>query len=414
MNATIITIGDEILIGQIVDTNSAWLADKLNLLGIKVDEIISISDDSNHIIEALTKYEGNKDLIIISGGLGPTKDDITKMTLASYFESELKSDEEVLLHIESLFKQRGIMVSEVNRQQAMLPAKCKKLKNPSGTASGMWFERNGSIFVSLPGVPYELKDIYNESLLPELRKKITGNTIVHRTIMTQGVPESVLSDRIKDWETALPDFIKLAYLPSPGLVRLRLTAIGSSSDSLKEILEVEIHKLLNIIEKDVFSLEDIPLEQVIGSILKERSLSLACAESCTGGAISQLITSFPGSSAYFKGGVIAYSNSIKIETLKVDASKIEQYGAVSKQVVEEMAIGIRKLFNVDYSIATSGIAGPEGGSIEKPVGTTWISVSSTKKTISKQFLFGEHRGRNVEKASLFSLNMLRKMILDIQ
>jgi nicotinamide-nucleotide amidase len=414
MNAAIITIGDEILIGQIVDTNSAWLAENLNLLGIKVDEIVSLSDDSQHIQNTLKRYEGNKELIIISGGLGPTKDDLTKKTLTEYFDSELIINPEVLAHIEVLFAQRGIRVSEMNRMQAMLPVNCRVLKNPSGTAAGMWFERGGSIFVSLPGVPYELKDIYYQSLLPELHKVITGNVIVHRTIMTQGIPESILSEKIKDWEESLPDNIKLAYLPRPGIVRLRLSAIGSSASELNAILESEISMLLKIISNDVFSLQDSSLESVIGELLLQKSLTLATAESCTGGSIASLITSVPGSSQYFKGSVVAYDNSVKINLLNVNIDNIKKYGAVSQHVVEEMAIGIRKRLQVDYSIATSGIAGPEGGTNEKPVGTTWIAVSSTEKTYSNRFLFGEHRGRNIEKASLAALNMLRKMILDIK
>ena len=413
MNAAIITIGDEILIGQIVDTNSAWIAENLNLLGIKVDEIVSVSDDSSHIKNTLRRYEGNKELIIITGGLGPTKDDLTKTTLAEFFDSELVMNYEVLSHIENLFGERGIKLSEVNRMQAMLPAKCRVLHNPSGTAAGMWFERGGSVFVSMPGVPYELKDIFSQSLLPELHRVNNGNVIVHRTLMTQGVPESLLSDRIKDWEDALPDFVKLAYLPRPGIVRLRLSAIGESSVQLKEILEFEIHKLLHIIDKDVFSLEDTTLEKVVGDLLIEKAHTLATAESCTGGSIASLITSVPGSSRYFKGSVVAYDNLIKEEIVNVKGDTIRKYGAVSQQVVEEMSRGVLDLLKADYAIATSGIAGPDGGTAEKPVGTIWISVSSAEKTVSKRFLFGEHRGRNVERTTLTALNMLRKMILGI-
>ncbi len=414
MNAAIITIGDEILIGQIIDTNSAWIAEGLNLLGVKVDEILSISDDSRHIKDTLKRYEGNKELIIITGGLGPTKDDITKITLAEYFKTELKMNSEVLAHIEVLFNQRGMRVSEVNRLQAMLPVKCKLLHNPSGTAAGMWFERGGSVFISLPGVPYELKDIYHQSLLPELQKVIKGSVIVHRTIMTQGIPESILSERIKDWEGALPVNVKLAYLPRPGIVRLRLTATGKSTIGAKEILEAEIQKLLKIIREDVYCLEDVPLEKVVADLLNVHSLTLATAESCTGGSIAKLITSMPGSSRYFKGSIVAYDNSVKESILNVKNESIQMYGAVSQQVVEEMAEGIRLKLGVDYSIATSGIAGPDGGSEMKPVGTTWIAISSAEKTISRKFLFGEHRGRNVEKATLTALNMLRKIILTLE
>jgi nicotinamide-nucleotide amidase len=414
MNSAIITIGDEILIGQIVDTNSAWIAEELNLLGIKVDEIVSVSDNPQHIKDTLMHYEGNKELVIITGGLGPTKDDLTKKTLAEYFDSKLDMNYDVLAHIEKLFGKRAIRVSELNRLQAMLPVKCKVLMNPSGTAAGMWFERGGSIFVSMPGVPYELKDIYSQSLLPELQKINKGNVIVHRTIMTQGIPESILADRIKVWEEALPNNVKLAYLPRPGIVRLRLSAIGQYADKLKQILELEIKKLSVIIEKDIFSFEDEVLEKVIGDLLNAKSLTVATAESCTGGAIASLITEVPGSSKYFKGSVVAYDNEVKVTMLGVNQKTLKLYGAVSQQVVEEMAKGIRTRLKADYSIATSGIAGPDGGSEEKPVGTTWIAISSAEKTLSKRFLFGEHRGRNIEKTVLAALNMLRKMILEIE
>jgi nicotinamide-nucleotide amidase len=411
MNAAIITVGDEILIGQITDTNSAWLASKLNLLGIKVDEIISVSDSPGHIVESLSRYIGKKDLILITGGLGPTKDDLTKKTLSEYFGMELKLRPEVLKHIENLFSTRSIRISESNRLQAMLPENCKVLHNPSGTAAGMWFEKEGSVIISLPGVPYELMDIYSQSLLPELQKIKKGSIIVHRTIMTQGVPESILSDRISSWEDALPANIKLAYLPKPGLVRLRLSATGDSADELNELLEVEISKLLKIIDKDVFSTVDMPIERVIAGLLTQRSQSISTAESCTGGTIASMITSVPGSSKYFKGGIIAYDNDVKTGILKVKQESLSDHGAVSQKVVEEMAISVREILNTDFSIATSGIAGPDGGTAEKQVGTVWIAVSSGEKTISRKFLFGEHRGRNIEKASQTALNMLRKMIL---
>lgn len=411
MNAAIITIGDEILIGQIIDTNSAWLAEQLNMLGIKVDEIISISDSPDHIKASLRNYEGKKDIVLITGGLGPTRDDLTKKTLADYFNSELQMNQEVLAHIENLFPARGMKVLEINRLQAMLPLNCTILHNPSGTAAGMWFERSETVFVSMPGVPYELMDIFNHSLKKLIIKRIKGSTLLHRTLMTQGVPESVLSDRLKDWEAALPVNVKLAYLPRPGIVRLRLTATGDNISQIKETLEEQTRKILEIIGDDVYCLEDQPLERVVGELLKKTGKHLAVAESCTGGAISRLITSIPGSSQYYKGGITAYSNDVKTALLGIDKALISQHGAVSREVAEAMAYGIRKLLSVDYSIAVTGIAGPEGGSVEKPVGTTWIAVSSPEKTFSKGFSFGEHRGRNIEKASLAALNMLRKLIL---
>ena len=416
MNSSIITIGDELLIGQVVDTNSAWLADQLNILGISVNEIISVSDNSDHIKQTLSKYEGKVDLVFIMGGLGPTKDDITKSTLAEYFNSSLVFHQEVADHIEFLFKGRGFKLSESNKLQAMLPDNCKILKNPSGTAQGMWFERSSTIFISLPGVPYELKDIFSLSLLPELKPIIKGSIVVHKTIMTQGIPESYLSDRLKKWETELPSYLKLAYLPKPGIVRLRLTGRGEEKDKAQILntIELEVNKVLEIISKDIYGYDDEPIEQVIGKLLISNNSTLSIAESCTGGNIAQMITSIPGSSGYFKGSLVAYSNEIKINILGVNSSQIVKYGAVSKEVVEEMAEGSLRLFKTDYAIATSGISGPEGGTPEKPVGTTWIAVASSKKTISSMFLFGDHRGRNIERASLAAINMLRKMILQIE
>lgn len=414
MNACIITIGDEILVGQIVDANSAWIAEQVNLLGIKVLEIISISDNSIHIKQTLSKYEGFTDLVLITGGLGPTNDDITKHTLAEYFNSKLTNHPEVIAHINELFGARGQKVSEINRLQAMLPDNCRVLKNPSGTAQGMWFEKGGTIFVSMPGVPYEMKDIMTLSLLPILNEKIKGPIVLHKTMMTQGIPESYLSLRLKEWESQLPSDIKLAYLPKPGIVRLRLTATGTERNQLGKVLEAEISKALKIIGDDVYGYDDQPIEKVIGEILLERNATLAIAESCTGGFIAHLITSIPGSSKYFLGSVVAYSNLIKEGFLGVDAAIINDYGAVSKEVVEKMASGILKKFNSDYAIATSGIAGPDGGTYEKPVGTTWIAVASAEKVVSCKYLLGEHRGRNIEKAANTALNMLRKIILQIE
>ena len=413
MRASIVTIGDEILIGQIIDTNSAWIAENLSILGISITEMMSVSDNREHIISTLERYESHVDLVVLTGGLGPTRDDITKQTLADYFNTVLVENREVLGNIRRLFGIRGMKVTEINEKQAMVPATCKILNNPSGTAPGMWFERNGTIFISLPGVPYELIDIFTQSLLPELTSRLNGMVVAHRTIMTQGIPESYLSEMIKDWEVSLPINIKLAYLPRPGIVRLRLTGAGSSRESIDRDLSTEIEKLKMILPSEIFSLSDEPLENVIGTLLKEGGKTLVTAESCTGGNIARLITSIPGSSIYYKGSVIAYSNNIKTKQLNVDPSIIEKYGAVSREVVERMAEGARNIFDADYAIATSGIAGPGGGSSNKPVGTTWIAIADHKTTLSKHFYFGEHRGRNIEKASYSALSMLRKMILGI-
>ncbi|MCF8381893.1 MAG: competence/damage-inducible protein A [Bacteroidales bacterium] len=414
MNAAIVTIGDEILIGQIIDTNSAWIAQQLNLTGVQIKEIRSISDNHQAILNTLRDFESGMDLVVLTGGLGPTKDDITKKSLAEYFESRMVENQEVLIHIGELFKKRGFSLTETNRQQAILPHNCIPLKNNSGTAAGMWFERSGTIFVSMPGVPFEMKGIVNDELLPRLQSMINGNVIIHKTIMTQGVPESYLAAKIKDWEEALPDDIKLAYLPRPGIVRLRMTAIGKNRDYLNVLLQQEEIKLLSIISDDVFATEDISLEQFIGNLLKEKKLSLSTAESCTGGNIASSLTSVAGSSAYFIGSVVAYSNEIKINELGVSKDDIENYGAVSEKVVTAMAQNVRIKMKTDFGIATSGIAGPSGGTEEKPVGTTWIAVSSAEKCIARRFNFGEHRGRTIDRATLTSLNMLRKIILGIE
>jgi len=413
MNAVILTIGDEILIGQISDTNSSWIAEHLNLLGIEIREMISISDRREHILSTLRRFEGSVDMVICTGGLGPTSDDITKHTITAYFNTVLVEHADVLDDIHTLFQKRGMKVTEANRLQAMVPETCRILRNPSGTAPGMWFERNDTIFVFLPGVPYEMMDIFNTSLMSMISERLDDLVVAHQTVLTQGIPESYLSDRLKDWEAALPENIKLAYLPRPGLVRLRLTGVGNNRKILEEQLTAEISKLKLVLAEDIYGYNDETLEVVIGEILRRNFRTLSTAESCTGGNIAKLITSVPGSSAYYTGSVIAYSNKVKITQLGVDPGTIKKQGAVSREVVEQMARGIIDLFQTDYSIATSGISGPGGGTQEKPVGTTWIAVASKEKCISKRFSFGEHRGRNIEKASFTALNMLRKLLLGI-
>ena len=411
MKAAIITIGDEILIGQVIDTNSAWIADSLNMIGVEVIEKRTISDQDQSIKKVLSDFEGKADLVIMTGGLGPTRDDITKKSLNDFFGGEMIENKEVLDHIYKLFAKRGFPVSELNRLQAVIPDSCLPLRNSQGTAPGMLFERSGTMFISLPGVPYEMQSLMKEEVIPLIGKKMNGNIVFHRTVMTQGIPESFLAAMIKDWEYALPGNIKLAYLPRPGIVRLRLTALGKSREELNQLIEVEIDKLLKIIPEDIFAFDDILLEKVVGALLRDRSLTLSAAESCTGGRISNLITSIPGSSDYFKGSVISYSNEIKTGVLDVPAEIILEHGSVSRQVVEIMAKNIREKFKTDYSIAVSGIAGPSGGTDEKPVGTTWICISSAEKCCSKQYKFGEHRGRNIEIAAITAINLLRKMIL---
>ena len=411
MLAEIITIGDELLIGQVVDTNSAWIAEQLNLIGIRVHQITSISDNQEHILQTLEEASARAQLILITGGLGPTKDDITKQTLCKYFDTSLIFSHEAYKNIENLFYHRGVKVTEVNRQQAMVPANCKVLPNVNGTAPCMWFEKDNRIYVSMPGVPFEMKAIMEQEVLPLLLHK-HKQVIIHRTILTEGVGESMLASIIEPWEDALPDFIKLAYLPQPGMVRLRLTAYGNDREVLQNAINKAENELFPLAGKYIFGFDDDTLESVVGQLLRQKGKTLSTAESCTGGNIAQLITSIAGSSDYFKGSVVAYSNEIKEKLLGVPHQTLLDYGAVSEQTVIAMAEGIRERFDTDYSIAVSGIAGPGGGTDEKPVGTTWIAVATPAGSTARKFLLGDHRGRNIRKASVSALNMLRGKLMD--
>ncbi len=411
MKAEIISIGDEILIGQIVNSNSSWLGEKMISLGIDVVRMSTISDKRQDILDALDEAGNRADIILITGGLGPTKDDITKQSLADYFNTRLVVKEKALDDIRNLFKARGWELNELNKKQAEVPENCTPLQNKEGTAPGMWFEEKERIYVSMPGVPFEMKSIFIDEVIPKLRKKLGTDVIYQKTILTQGVGESWLSEKISVWEDSLPENMKLAYLPQPGIVRLRLTAVGDNNQELGKEANREIEKLKQIIPGLIFGYDNDSLEKVVGRLLREKKLSLSTAESCTGGYIAHLITSIAGSSDYYKGSVVSYANEIKEKTLGVSASAIDQYGAVSEAVVRQMAEGIRQKFGTDYSIATSGIAGPDGGTDEKPVGTTWIAITGPGRSIAKKFQFGEHRGRNIRRTALQALNMLRKEIL---
>lgn len=412
MKAELITIGDEILIGQIVDTNSAWMGQSLNLAGIEVFQITSVHDDAPHIMKALADAEVRVDLVLITGGLGPTKDDITKKTLCEYFNTELKFYPDVFEHVRTLLTSRNIVVNQYNRDQAMLPANCTVLHNSAGTAPGMWFERNNTIFVSMPGVPFEMEAIMTEQVLPRLRERGIGTSIVHKSVLTIGLPESMLAEKISEWESALPSFVKLAYLPSPLMVRLRLSGYGTEKEILEAEIEKQVNKLLTIIPENIFGFDDDNLALVVGRKLAESGSTLAVAESCTGGYIAHAITSNPGSSAYFKGGIVAYSNEIKNRILGVPAQMLEQFGAVSREVAEGMAMGARTVLNADYSIATTGIAGPDGGSAEKPVGTVWIAVAGPSGVKSEKYIFRHNRERNIIRSSQTALNMMRMLLLN--
>lgn len=410
MKAEIITIGDEILIGQIVDTNSAWMGQQLNLLGIEVYQVTSIHDNHEHILKAFAEAEQNAELVLITGGLGPTKDDITKKCLCEYFDTELVFYPEVLEHVQSLLSARNVSINKLNRDQALLPASCTVLHNSAGTASGMWFERNGTIFVSMPGVPFEMEAIMIEEVFPRLVKMGITQSIVHKTVLTIGLPESMLAEKIEKWEDSLPDFIKLAYLPSPMMVRLRLSGYGTNQSFLEAEIDRQVKELITIIPEAVFGFDDDNLGIVLGRMLVESGKTLALAESCTGGNIAHFMTSNAGSSVYFKGGVVAYSNEIKNKLLDVPTELLESFGAVSQEVAEAMALGAQKALNADYAVATTGIAGPDGGSDEKPVGTVWIAVAGPSGVTSKKYIFKHNRERNIIRTTHTALNLLRIFI----
>jgi len=413
MKAEIITIGDEILIGQIVDTNSAWIGEQFNMNGIEIMQITSIRDNREHILEALKAAEDRVDLVVITGGLGPTKDDITKNVLCDYFNTELVFHKPTLDHIIERFNLRGIDMNKLNRDQALLPASCTILPNKLGTAPGMLFEQNDTIFVSMPGVPFEMKYLVEFELLPRLRKTGRTKAIYHKTVLTQGLPESMLAERIADWEDALPSHIKLAYLPNPMAVRLRLTARGEDTEVLKADVEAEIEKLRPLIADSIFGYNNETLAEVIGRMLIESGKTMAVAESCTGGYISQLVTEVPGCSAYYKGSVTAYANETKENLLGVNHETLENFGAVSEDVALEMVAGVKKALNADYAVSTTGIAGPDGGTPEKPVGTVWIGVSGPHLTFAKKYVFvGDHRERNITRSAQTALQMLRRMVLE--
>jgi nicotinamide-nucleotide amidase len=410
LTAEIISIGDELLIGQVVNTNAAWMGVEFNQAGIKIQQVTTISDDRNHILSALHEASQHVELILITGGLGPTKDDITKETLCEFFNTRLVFNHDIYENIIKLFGIKGLQISELNRKQAEVPEACKPIENSNGTASGMWFEKEGRIYISMPGVPYEMKAMVKDTIIPELLKRFNTGAIVHKTIMTQGIPESVLAQKIENWEDGLPKNFKLAYLPQPGAVRLRLTASGPDKYLLEQMINVEIAKLQNIIPGDISGYDDEQLNETIGKLLREKGKTLSTAESCTGGYIAHLITLVPCSSDYFKGSIIAYANEAKEALLGVRNQSLIEYGAVSEQVVIEMAEGARTKLQTDFAIATSGIAGPGGGTDEKPVGTTWIAIATPDKTIAGYFLMGNHRERNIRKTAATALNMLRKSI----
>lgn len=411
MKAEIVTIGDELLIGQVVDTNSAWIAEQLNLIGISVSQITSISDNDSHILSTLAEASKRADVIIMTGGLGPTKDDITKLALCDYFKAHLVFDQPSYENIERIFKGRGFVMTDVNRKQAEVLSCCDPLLNEKGTAPGMWIRQDGKIYVSMPGVPFEMKSLMLNHVLPRL-KPLSKKIIIHRTILTHGVGESFLADKIENWESSLPSHIKLAYLPQIGIVRLRLSASGNSREILLQEVNKLVDELYRIIPEYIFGEEEDTLETIVAKLLKEQNLTIATAESCTGGYLAHLVTSVPGSSEYFKGSVVSYSNEVKMNILGVKPETLETHGAVSKETVIEMAEGLKKVISSDFAISISGIAGPDGGTDEKPVGTVWIAISTPYKgTISRKLQLTKTREHNIRRSALAALDMLRKELL---
>ncbi len=420
MNAELLTIGNEILIGQITNTNAVWMAQELNLIGLSVVHMSSVADEKHSILKAFADASKRVDIVLITGGLGPTKDDITKSTFCEYFETELVTDENVLKDVTGFFSKRNKEVSEINRKQAEVPKGCLVIRNKNGTAPGMWMEKNNTIFVSMPGVPYEMQAMVTDNVIPEIKRRFKLPFIFHKTILTQGIGESDLADLISDWEDSLTEKeIGLAYLPSPGMVRLRLSSKGFDELELHHKIEFQIEKVKPLIEKYIYGYEEYgktqpKIEEILGELLLEKGLKLGLAESCTGGYISHLITSVAGSSSYYNGCIVPYHNEFKHNLLKVDNTIFEKQGAVSKACVMAMAKETLNTFKADVAIAVSGIAGPGGGTDEKPVGTTWIAVAYGDRIVPKQFVFGHNRQRNIQMTANTAMNMLRKLILKIE
>ncbi|WP_264563545.1 competence/damage-inducible protein A [Flavobacterium sp. N3904] len=413
MKAAIITIGDEILIGQIVDTNSAFIAKSLDKIGVEITEMISISDTKEHILETFSNFQNKVDLVVITGGLGPTKDDVTKKTFCDYFEDKLVVNETVLAHvtqlIEGYFKRK---ITQINRDQALVPSKCTVLHNQVGTAPGMWMKKENTVFVSLPGVPFEMKYLVENEIIPKIIKEYKRPYIIHKTILTYGQGESLVAERIEKWEDSLPDFLKLAYLPSPGKLRLRLSARGTDKEKLEKALEEYVASLDAIIHDIIVGFEEEDtIEVVLGRLLTKQNRTLSTAESCTGGKIAQIVTAVPGASNYFKGGVVSYATEVKIEVLGLPESLIKEHTVVSAAVAKAMALSVQKLMKTDYAIATTGNAGPKKGETNAEVGTVFIALATPDEVIVEEFNFGQPREKVIDRAVLKSLEMLQKEIL---
>lgn len=407
VKAKLISIGDELLIGQVINTNAAWLGNILTNNGIEVISTLTICDGAKDIVEALDACS-DVDIIVMTGGLGPTADDITKPTLCKYFGTELVFCQDAYNNVMSIFKLRGYQMTERNKGQAYIPKSCTYIPNRYGTAPCMWFEKGKSVYISMPGVPFEMKNVFEQEILPKLLKHFKVTPYISKVVMTTGVGESFLADKIKDWEDALPDFLSLAYLPQYGMVRLRLDGRYPDREFLQQTIDNEIDKLSKIIGEYIFGYDEKPIAEAVFDKLKESGKTLSTAESCTGGSIAKMITAIPGSSEVFKGTVVSYATSVKEEVLGVNHADVEKYTVVSQQVAEQMAVGVRKLLKTDYAVATTGVAGPGGGTEENPVGTVWIAVAGPNGVVSKKHNFGKDRGNNIERAAITALDMVRR------
>ncbi|EAQ99829.1 competence/damage-inducible protein A [Maribacter sp. HTCC2170] len=415
MFAEIITIGDEILIGQIVDTNSTFIAKELNKIGISVHQITSIQDEHDHILTALNEAKSRANIVIVTGGLGPTKDDITKHTFCEFLNDALVKNEEVLQHIEQLFSTfTSTPISEVNRQQAMVPSRATVLHNANGTAPGMWMKSDDVVFISLPGVPFEMKALISNMVIPKIIKDFDRPHILHKTLITYGLGESAIAAKIEEWEDNLPKFIKLAYLPNLGKVRLRLTAKGPDRKVLHDSVETEIQKLQPLIGDLIYGYEnDESLEELVAKSFTAKKMTLATAESCTGGKIAQKITALSGASAYFKGSIVSYATEIKVDVLGVSTAMINKYTVVSAEVAEAMALNVKKLMNTDFAVATTGNAGPTKGDSDAEIGTVYIAIATPEKVFVNKFMMGNHRVRVVQKTVNKAFELLQKEIVKI-
>ena len=405
-----ISIGDELLIGQVINTNAAWLGEHLSEAGFQLDSVLTIGDSERAILDAFDACM-DAELVLVTGGLGPTADDITKPTVCKFFDTELEFCQAAYDNVLSLFKRRGFQMSERNRSQAMLPKSCVYIPNTYGTAPCMWLEKKGVVFVFMPGVPFEMKGIFTDELLPRIKARFHSVPYEKRVIMTTGIGESFLADRIKKWEEALPGFLSLAYLPQYGMVRLRLSGRHEDADLLHVTLDDQVKKLTQLIPEYIFSMQDQPIERTVFDLLINNEMTFASAESCTGGNIAHVITLIPGSSDVFKGTAVTYATPMKTKVLGVPAELIEKHGVVSQQVVESMAEGVRNLMEADFGVATTGVAGPSGGTEENPIGTVWIGLASPSGVVSKRFNFGKDRENVINRATIAAYEMLRECIL---